>query len=77
MIAAPIGAIYVWCNSSFSYPRDLARKIGREDLEIVSPHWISLHKWAGRELAGLVIDHAASLTPIDWEVLPYIKSRIR
>jgi hypothetical protein len=77
MLVAPIGAVYVWCSSQLAYPRELAKKIGRTDLEIVSLGWITTQKWAGRELKGFVIDHYVVLPEAELMMLPYIKSRIR
>jgi hypothetical protein len=58
MQAAPQDAVFIWCNDFLDYPRRLARKIGRNDLQIVGPHWLDDEKWRGLELTGLVIDHA-------------------
>src|SRR5947207_1411596 len=62
MRSAPNGAIFVWVNGHLSYPRDIARHLGRSDLEIVAPSWLEGHHWRGRYLSGLVIDHACALT---------------
>ena len=63
MKAAPQGAIFVWCNGQLSYPKSLAQKIGRGDLEIVSPSWLGGHvENEGEELSGVILDHAADLT---------------
>lgn len=61
MQEAPQKAVFVWVNGLLDYPKLLAHKIGREDLEIVAPYWLEEH-WRGRELTGLVIDHACQLT---------------
>lgn len=72
MQAAPHGAIFVWCNNDLSYPRHIARSIGRGDLCIVcaGEDW---HRFLGYQLSGgVVIDHAARLDPIardGWRVL--------
>lgn len=58
MRAAPHGAVYVWCNSHLGYPKGLARAIGREDLDIRSPGWLTCQNVAGREFSGVIIDHA-------------------
>lgn len=58
---APKGAHFVWVNSLIDYPKALAKKIGREDLVIVSPSFLSDNRWRGLRFSGLVIDHAAPL----------------
>ena len=61
MMAAPKGAVFVWCNDKTDYAIRLARKIGREDLRIVSPAWLE-DRWHGLDPPGIVVDHAAQLT---------------
>ena len=39
MLQAPIGATFVWCNGALLYPQNLARSLGRADLQVVSPEW--------------------------------------
>lgn len=58
MVEAPLGAVYVWCNAFRQYPCELARHLGRDDLEIVTPLWLAAASSRGRWLTGLVIDHA-------------------
>lgn len=58
---APRAAVFVWVNDHLDYPKQLAEKLGRADLEIVRPHWLSGGYWAGRELTGLVMDHAITM----------------
>ena len=55
---APKGAVFVWCNSNIAWPRDLARKIGREDIEIVRPSWLEGESFMGRRMSGVILDHA-------------------
>ena len=66
MQEAPKGAVFVWCNDKTSYPRDLARHLGRDDLLIKSPEWLE-HRWHGLSLTGVIVDHSASLTRAQWE----------
>ena len=61
MRAAPENAVFVWCTSDLSYPKALAKALGRHDLEIVTPRWLVLRSWRGRDLSGLVVDHATYL----------------
>lgn len=74
---APQRAIFVWCNHHFAYPRDLSRKIGRPDLELVSPDWLTHDRWRGRTLTGIVVDHAANLTADELDALEAARTRIR
>ena len=78
MQAAPQKAVFIWLNHRTHYPRDLAREIGRDDLEIVSPDWLSDRRWAGRELSGIILDHAAALTNEQWDLLHIVRqTRVR
>lgn len=61
MLAAPQGALFVWCNSHLEYPRNLARDNGREDLKIISIERLRNDSLLGIELRGLVIDHACKI----------------
>ena len=62
MQEAPRGAMFVWCNFGLDYPMWLARKLGREDLMIVSPDAL-LQDWLrGKSGPVIVIDHDAKLT---------------
>lgn len=62
MEAAPQKAFFVWCNHAFAYPKDLARKLGRQDLQIVGPR--DVHYMRGVSVP-VVVDHAAVLTAED------------
>ena len=62
MKEAPKGAVFVWCNWRTDYAIHLAQKLGRNDLQIESPTWLE-NGWRGVKLAGVVVDHAARLTP--------------
>lgn len=75
---APQKAVFVWVNDQLQYPRVLATRIGRADLEIVSPHWLSDRRWLGRYFTGIVLDHAAALDDRQWEAYWEVKNaRIR
>jgi hypothetical protein len=71
MLEAPRGAMFVWCNSSTWYPRDLARSLGRTDLQICGPDMLnasSLHSLRSRG-GKLVLDHACDVTSSPrWDV---------
>jgi len=73
MLAAPIGAYYVWANGQLDYPKHLAENIGRSDLNIVSPAWIEEFRWCGIAVKNIIIDHAyCPLTPRQWHMLELI-----
>ena len=57
MEGAPAGALYVWCNGHLEYPKHLARKLGRDDLKIVSPEHYKVTS-RGRDVGSVVLDHA-------------------
>ena len=76
MEEAPKGAVFVWCNGHTDYPRLLARKIAREDLQIKAPIWLE-DLWRGLELTGVVVDHAARLTDRQWDGFQGALTRVR
>lgn len=72
MKRAPQGALYIWpVHGSISYAKDLARRLGREDLEIVSPSVLDQRgeRLRGRRLSGIVLDHACEPSPEEYEIL--------
>lgn len=79
MVRAERGAVYVWPNRNLDYPRNLARHLGRDDLEIVSFSWVERGEWRGREIRKIVVDHAVYsivLSEIFWDELDRAKRRI-
>ena len=75
MKEAPQNAVFIWGTpGSIEYAVDLARKIGREDLQIKTPVWLK-DQWKGLRLTGVVVDHAAPLSSEQAEGLQ--KARIR
>ena len=74
MKAAPQGAVFVWCNDRTWYAVQLARKLGRDDLQIKPPRWL-VESWQGLELTGVVVDHAARLSDKQWEGFLYASAR--
>lgn len=61
MNAAPIGAVFVWCNERLDYPKSLAVLLNRSDLKLVAPDWL-IDRWSGlRDVSAVIIDHAANL----------------
>jgi hypothetical protein len=58
MLAAPPGAVYVWCNTSLGYPRNLARALCRHDLVVVGPNWLNTSMRGMSPDTHVVFDHA-------------------
>jgi hypothetical protein len=77
MQAAPQKAVFIWPNHWTDYPQKLARKLGREDLVIVGPNWLTDQRWAGRDLPGIVVDHATVLERPAWDELQRALTRVR
>lgn len=77
MRAAPNGALFVWVNSALHYPRTLAIRLERTDLEIVSPFDLEHDRMRGKTWPAIVIDHAADLTFRQWDGLKRLKAQIR
>lgn len=61
MKKAPRDAIYVWVNHHFDYPRTLAKKLGRDDVRVVSPSFLASNNLCGL-LRPVILDHATVLT---------------
>lgn len=75
--SAPHRGIFVWCNDGLDYPKRLAVKLGRPDLEIVGPAAIASGWLRGRPLNGLVIDHATKLTQPLQDQLDWLRCNVR
>ena len=59
--AAPPNAVFLWpAHGSLSYVRDLAKRVGREDLRIISVENFSPEMVAWRN-TPVVVDHAAEV----------------
>lgn len=54
---APMHSVFITPPNDRGYTKRLAAFIGRPDIEVVGPEWINNHRWRGRGLTGLVIDH--------------------
>ncbi len=61
MLDAPVGALFVWCNSMLYYPKSLAASLARNDLIIVAPSWLN-GRMFGEIAVAVIVDHAAMLT---------------
>ena len=78
MKEAPLGAVYIWVNhNTLWYSKDLARSIGRPDLEIVGPMWLDGMRFLGRHLSGIIVYHATNLTSKQWDILQLARTRIK
>ena len=61
---APQEAIFVWVNDNLKYPKEIAEKYDRNDLEIVSVSWLFEDKWKltkRRKVPSIIFDHSISL----------------
>lgn len=79
---APIGALFIWGpQQGLSYPRALARNLGREDLRIESPSifYDGAVRLRGLTLPTIILDHDAArfFTPEQWHGFQIAASRIR
>ena len=66
---APLNAFYVWPNSNLAYPRALLRKLGRNDITLISTYRL-LESMRGIN-RPVVLDHASF---VSFEELAYIKA---
>ena len=73
----PQDGIFVWCSFDITYPRSLCKKLGREDIQVVSPSWLSSDRWRGRTYSGVSVDHAAKLQPEELEGLQHLLAYVR
>ena len=78
MEAAPHGAIFISANhSTMRCDIELSRRIGRSDLRIVRPDWLTDRRWMGLWLPGIVIDHATKLNEEQRFFLTAALTRVR
>ena len=77
IINAPQGAIFVWpFLTSLNYPKEIARKQGRDDLEIIAECQFRESKVMGRRDVDCVIDHATRLSAEGGRALRCIAYRV-
>lgn len=66
LLEAPTGSIFVWCEDSTGYPRDLIKRLKRADISIMGRKAL---RDGGHRLAGahsmIILDHA--IEPIEAE----------
>lgn len=60
MIRAPQGAIYVWPNGNLTAPKLLARNLGRPDIVVVSPAFLTEENAYRQRDRRVVLDHATN-----------------
>jgi hypothetical protein len=77
MLAAPHGAVFIWCSPHLDYPTQLAKHLKRDDLKIVSPEWMIDRRWAGLELTGIVRDPDTKVTEDLWDAYKQAAARVR
>lgn len=77
MQSAPDKALFIWRNSQLSYPILLAKKLGRGDLHISPLSVLDGPTLRGREFAGVILDHAASLSEPQANEFEWARDRVR
>jgi hypothetical protein len=65
MQMAPPGAVFVRCTSDISYPKHLARSLGREDLQIWPSAKLDERYIRGQGFNGFAADHARPIRTED------------
>jgi hypothetical protein len=75
MLDAPVGAVFVWCNSAVLYPKILAHGLQRDDLVVRPLSWLERRNVMGRTFPGVVVDHAAHYSAEAQEALRYLRIR--
>jgi hypothetical protein len=72
MTAAPIGAWYIWpFEVSLRYAKDLACRLGREDLVIGTRTMLDVRRARGRPISAVILDHATCQHMTDDQWLSY------
>lgn len=66
---APVGSVFIWCNNRLGYPKMLAHELGREDLKIVGPSWLTDRRYQGLRVPAILLDHALVCTSNQFEEL--------
>lgn len=67
---APHGSVFVWVNGNLDYPIQLAKHLGRDDIKIVSPSWVSYKNVAGVR-KNIILDHASHLSSKQMDIYFY------
>lgn len=58
LLEAPQRCVYVCTAGAVRYTKELARKLGREDIIVVGPDWIRDQRYLGQDRARVSVDHA-------------------
>lgn len=77
MLEAPIGAVFIWARNELAYPRKLASKLSREDLEIVGHEWLANRRWTVGDINDIVVDPAVELSADELTSLLNAQIRVR
>jgi hypothetical protein len=77
MKAAPKNATYIWVHGDTYYPKQLAKELGRTDLKIVGPDWLTDYRFMGLRDLEVVIDHATELSPRQLAVWHELATRLK
>lgn len=73
MQTAPRGAFFVWGTDDLRYPKALAAKLGREDLQIVGPSWFTARRYRGCDPINIRADHYVPWDEQTWEMWMHAK----
>lgn len=80
LLAAPQGAYFV-CpnrNEALYYTARLADHLGRRDIVLCDPDWISSpNRWYGKTFSAVILDHAVQLNSRQDHWLPELYARVR
>lgn len=70
MQEAPHGSVFIWCNDSTNYPRQVAKELGREDLKIFRLDVLDdRNQLRGLLIPAIILDHAANPNVRQWRNL--------
>ena len=81
---APVGSVFVWCSGSMLYAKQLAKHLGRDDLEIRPFSWLTPDNVRRGMFPVVIVDHHA--VDLAWQqgwaglarqALEYLRSRDR
>ena len=77
---ALIGAVYIWpVYASINYPKEIARRLGRDDLRVVPLSWLHTDGYLKIEYSEIVLDHAASARASmrEWKIIEIARERAK
>jgi hypothetical protein len=76
ILEASMGAVFIWHNACLDYPKQLIKKLGRKDIQVVGPSWLTGNSWRGIKLSGVIMDHFMKPTVEELDRLWYIRACI-